>query len=202
MSTPTIRDHCAALNDDVDYLLECIRDGSSDPITLQEIADRADDARDALAAEPAGEGPRTTPSQQQIDDLLEAIFAAYSAQGWVADEDFICLFEEVARLAGIVEEGWDASANPGNTKAKASAALAHRSRPATPPAPEVGEGSDYDQEGTIAAVILDHSRVAASLGCPDPERNLGRVLRESDFGATARAILAHRSRPATTTETL
>jgi hypothetical protein len=61
----------------------------------------------------------------------------------------------------------------------------------TPPAPEVGEvGSDYDQAGAIAAVILDYSRVAASLGYPGPERNLGRVLRESDFGATARAILA------------
>ncbi len=67
----------------------------------------------------------------------------------------------------------------------------------TPPAPEAGEvGPDYDQEGAIAAVILDHSRVAASLGYPDPERNLGRVLCESDFGATARAILTRWSRPA------
>jgi hypothetical protein len=52
MTTPTIRDHCAALATDVSYLLMCIRDGSSDPITLQEVAARA-----ALAAEPAGEVP-------------------------------------------------------------------------------------------------------------------------------------------------
>ena len=51
----------------------------------------------------------------------------------------------------------------------------------------VGDG--YDREGEIAAVILDHSYV-------DPDRNLSRVLREWDFGATARAILARRSRPA------
>lgn len=46
----------------------------------------------------------------------------------------------------------------------------------------------YDREGEIAALILDHSYV-------DPERNLGRVLRECDFGATARAILARCSQP-------
>jgi hypothetical protein len=63
--------------------------------------------------------------------------------------------------------------------------------------PEGEGGSDYDQEGAIAAVILDHSRVAASLGYPDPERNLGRVLRESDFGVTARASLARWGHPAT-----
>jgi hypothetical protein len=49
-------------------------------------------------------------------------------------------------------------------------------------------GDDYDREGEIAAVILDHSYV-------DPERNLSRVLRECDFGATARAILARWGRP-------
>ena len=84
-------------------------------------------------AEPVGEGSKTPPNQQQIDDLLEAISAAYSAQGWVANEDFICLFEEVARLAGIVEEGWDASVNPNDTKAKARAVLARWGRPTPQP---------------------------------------------------------------------
>ena len=57
MTTPTIRDHVAALAGDVAYLLICIRDGSFDPATLQECADRANSARDLLAAEPMGEGP-------------------------------------------------------------------------------------------------------------------------------------------------
>ena len=67
MTTPTIRDHCATLAIDVSYLLMCIPDGSFDSVTLQEIADRADDARDALAAEAAGEGP--TPAE--IDKLTQ-----------------------------------------------------------------------------------------------------------------------------------
>ena len=103
MTTPTIRDLCAALSGDVKYLLACIQHGSSDSCALQECLDRVNTARDLLAAEPVGE--------------------------------------------------------------------------------------DYDWEGAIAAVILDHSYV-------DPERNLSRVLRECDFGATARAILARWGRPA------
>jgi hypothetical protein len=67
MTTPTIRYHCAALAIDVSYLLMCIEDGSSDPITLQEISDRANTVRDLLAAEPAGEGP--TPAE--IDELTQ-----------------------------------------------------------------------------------------------------------------------------------
>jgi hypothetical protein len=58
-----------------------------------------------------------------IDDLLTAVSAAYSAHGWVANEKFIPLLEDVARLAGIVEDGWDASASPGDTKAKTPTAL-------------------------------------------------------------------------------
>jgi hypothetical protein len=172
MTIPTIRDHCAAQVNDVAYLLECIRDGSSDPVTLEAIADRANTARAALAAEPAGE----MPSDAEIDKLT-----------WQHTSDL-----------GAVRVG----VAPEDVPALVHAALARWGHPVAPPAPEPGEGSDYDQEGAIAAVILDHSRVAASLGCPDPERNLGRVLRESDFGATARAILARRGRPATTTEAL
>ena len=55
MSTPTIRDLCAALSGDVDYLIACIQDGSSDSCALQECLDRANTARDLLAAEPVGE---------------------------------------------------------------------------------------------------------------------------------------------------
>jgi hypothetical protein len=83
-----------------------------------------------------GEGPKTHPSQRQIDDLLAAISAAYSAQGWVPEADFICLFEEVARLAGIVEDGWDASVSPDDTRAKARAVLSRWGPPpAAAPAP-------------------------------------------------------------------
>jgi hypothetical protein len=80
-----------------------------------------------------------------IDDLLAAISAAYSAHGWVASEEFIRLFEEVARLAGIVEDGWDASVSPDDTKAKARAALAQ---------PEHAGGSinDEQREAVRAAV--------------------------------------------------
>lgn len=55
MTTPNIRELCANLGADVYYLLACIRDGSSDLDTLQEIADRADAARDSLRIEPVGD---------------------------------------------------------------------------------------------------------------------------------------------------
>ena len=67
MTNHTIRDHVAALADNVAYLLDCIRDGGSDPATLQECADRANAARDLLAAEPGGEGP----SHREICHWLE-----------------------------------------------------------------------------------------------------------------------------------
>jgi len=105
--------------------------------------------REALKAEPEGDGPKTHPSQQQIDDLLAAISAAYSAQGWVSDADFICLFEEVARLAGIVEEGWDASVSPDDTKAKARAVMGGiravlAARSAALPAPDPGDVGELE----------------------------------------------------------
>ena len=56
MTTPTIRDLCAALSGDVDYLIACIQDGSSDSCALQECLDRANAARNLLAAEPVGGG--------------------------------------------------------------------------------------------------------------------------------------------------
>jgi hypothetical protein len=69
MTTPTIRDHCAAQVNDVAYLLECIRDGSSDPITLQEIADRANIARNALAAEAVGD----VPSERDVAEWINSL---------------------------------------------------------------------------------------------------------------------------------
>jgi hypothetical protein len=110
MTTPTIRDHCATLAIDVSYLLMCIPDGSFDSVTLQEIADRADDARDALAAEAAGEGP--TPAE--IDKLTQ---------------------QHTSDLGDL-----RIGVAPEDVPALVYAALARWGRPATPPAPEVGEG--------------------------------------------------------------
>jgi hypothetical protein len=139
----------------------------------QALAIKTDRHAAALKAEPEGEGSKTQPSQQQIDDLLAAISAAYSAQGWVPDADFICLFEEVARLAGIVEEGWDASVSPDDTKAKARAVLARRGPPsagaaqpgeslATPPAPVPGEVPVAELDDQHRAAV--HQAVAEALG--------------------------------------
>jgi hypothetical protein len=88
--------------------------------------------------------------KQQIDDLLAAVSAAYSAYGWVSTKDFICLFDEVARLAGIIEEGWDASVKPDETKENARALLARWGRPALKPVPvseRLPEPGDCDAEG-------------------------------------------------------
>jgi hypothetical protein len=79
--------------------------------------------RAALRLKGAGVG-KLPNQQQQINDFLKAFFNAYSAYGWVSADEFNCLFEEAARLAGIVEEGWDASVNPDDTKDKARAVLA------------------------------------------------------------------------------
>jgi hypothetical protein len=68
MTTPTIRDYCAAQVNDVTYLLECIRDGSFDPITLQGIADRANTA---LATPPAPSKEGEGPSDADLYDLAE-----------------------------------------------------------------------------------------------------------------------------------
>jgi len=61
--------------------------------------------------------------QDNIDALLTAFHHAYSAYGWVTHQQFSPLFDEAARLAGIVEEDWDASVYPFNTQAKAEAVL-------------------------------------------------------------------------------
>jgi hypothetical protein len=105
MTTYTIRDHCAAQVNDVTYLLECIEDGSSDPITLQDIADRANTARAALAAESAGEVP--TPAE--IDELTQ---------------------QHTSDLGDL-----RIGVAPEDVPALVHAALARWGRPATPPAP-------------------------------------------------------------------
>jgi hypothetical protein len=107
MTTPTIRDHCATLAGDVDYLLEC--NGSSDPITLQDIADRASAARAALAADPAGEGP----SPAEIDELTQ---------------------QHTSDLGDL-----RIGVAPEDVPALVYAILARWGCPAAPPAPEVGE---------------------------------------------------------------
>lgn len=67
--------------------------------------------------------------ERNVKKLVEAVNAAYSAYAWIPEKDFISLFEEVARLAGIVEEGWDASVKPNNIEAAASAVLARYGNP-------------------------------------------------------------------------
>ena len=113
MTIPTIRDHCAAQVNDVAYLLECIEDGSSDPITLQGIADRANSARDLLRAEPAGEVPTDKELLPVDPPIIQTTMAMQYRSAWRAG----------------VEDGWN----------EARAILARWGRPATPPVPEVGE---------------------------------------------------------------
>ena len=66
--------------------------------------------------------------QDNIDALLTAFHHAYSAYGWVTHQQFSPLFDEAARLAGIVEEDWDASVYPSNTQAQAAAVLSDHHR--------------------------------------------------------------------------
>ena len=66
--------------------------------------------------------------QDNIDALLTAFHHAYSAYGWVTHQQFSPLFDEAARLAGIVEEDWDASVYPFNTQAQAAAVLSDHHR--------------------------------------------------------------------------
>lgn len=67
--------------------------------------------------------PSFAKKQSDIDALIAAFTHAYSAYGWVTHQQFTPLFDEAARLASIVEEGWDASADPYNIQAKAAAVL-------------------------------------------------------------------------------
>ena len=114
MTNHTIRDLCAALSGDVKHLIACILTGRSDSCALQECLDRANTARDALAAEPVGEGA----TDEEI--ILQASkFFAYS-DAHMGDP---------ARW-----EGSDA-----DLLAFARAILSLWGRPTTPPAPEVGE---------------------------------------------------------------
>ena len=72
MSNTTIRDLCAALAGDVDYLIDCVQDNSFDPVGLQECANHMHTARDLLAAEPVGEGPSN-------EELIKSVM-------WMLDE--------------------------------------------------------------------------------------------------------------------
>jgi hypothetical protein len=120
--TDTFRALCAELIQIVEE--HC----NPDEYSLLDVVNVLNRTRAALT-QPEPEGA----SQQQIEELLQAISNAYSAWGWVPEKDFQCLLEEVSRLAGIVEEGWDATLEPEETKAKARAALARRGRPAIEP---------------------------------------------------------------------
>jgi hypothetical protein len=159
MTIPTIRDCCAAQVNDVAYLLECIRDGSSDPITLQGIADRANTARDLLRAEPAGEGPilRWTDNAPPSEDCrydhctAETPFGRFliSWKSWkqfdspTVDEtpwgDWYGAFDSVDEAKAACQEEMDKR-------------LARWGRPATLPAPEVGEVGEVGEGPSLADV--------------------------------------------------
>ena len=121
MITPTIRGLCAALAGDVNYLIACIRDGSSDSCALQECLDRANTARDLLAAEPVGEVPSAAELTQFLFDNFRGPI------------ELICDAEEEARV--VIQ----------NHIKFALAAFARWGRPAAPPAPEVGEVGEAER---------------------------------------------------------
>ena len=146
MTTPTILDLCAALSGDVNDLIACIRDGSSDSCALQECLDRANAARAALAAKPVGEGPslRWTENMPPSEDCrydhctAETPFGRFliSWKGWkqfdspTVDEtpwgDWYGAFNSVDAAKAACQKEMDER-------------LARWCRPAAPPAPEPGE---------------------------------------------------------------
>ena len=165
MTTPTIRDHCATLAGDVDYLIDCVQDGSSDPATLQECADRAETARAVLAAAPVGDGP-----SQRIVSVAKAVqecaFAHESGArliGNVCAEDVADLCAAVLARQGrpaastiTVDDWFTVAMVAQDMQARGLAeqacgqdllklANSNRSQsahPATPPAPDVGEAGE------------------------------------------------------------
>ena len=160
MSTPTIRDMCAALSGDVNYLIACIRDGSSDSCALQECLDRASTARDLLAAEPVGEGP----SERDVAEWINGLPLWHGA---TRDE-----------LTGIVLKAFTHWGRPAARPAPAPPAEALAARPL------VGQMARLGRLGlpTVGEIITISSRAAAWLrenppgqpvaieprGCPIP----------------------------------
>ena len=144
MSTPTIRDHCATLAGDVLYLLACIRDGSSDSYALQQCLDHANTARDALKAEPVGEGPilqwtdNTPPCEEcRYDHCNEqvrlACFDPTLGEPWPDDH-------QAAFAAGVAaerdrlkvdSENWGSEALNAATRAMTEAYRRHTGQPET-----------------------------------------------------------------------
>lgn len=73
--------------------------------------------RTAIAADRARRHHQPVPPA--AGELVAAVQAAYSAYGWVEKQQFVRLFNEVARLASVVEEGCDCSIEgPMNWKAE------------------------------------------------------------------------------------
>ena len=101
MTTPTIRDLCAALSGDVAYLLDCIRDGGSDPVALQECRDHANTARDLLVAEPVGEV-----AGERIVSIAKAVQECAFAHGPDARLIGNVCAEDVADLCAAVLARW------------------------------------------------------------------------------------------------
>ena len=63
-------------------------------------------ARASLADEPPEPAP---PADGEVAELVSAVHAAYAAYGWVEEKQFIRFFDEVSRLASVIEEGCDCS---------------------------------------------------------------------------------------------
>ena len=55
-----------------------------------------------------GDAPTAT---SEVAELVAAFQAAYSSYGWVEEQQSVRLFDEVARLASVIEEGCDCSVN-------------------------------------------------------------------------------------------
>ena len=132
----TIQDRLAALLDDMPYLLACIRHGSSDPVTLQEIADRANVARDLLAAEPVKEAPSD-------EELIDWHSDAYGPDVDEVNDEEDSMFQYTsAYLRWLDEHGTQEQQSAHEAKglrAVFEAGQRYGAQPA-PPAPEGGEG--------------------------------------------------------------
>lgn len=79
-------------------------------------------AREALLNCP-GTPMVETQNQEQVSNLLKTVGDIYSRYGWIPEKDFICLLDEMARQASIIEEGCDCSLEPEVTQMKARAVL-------------------------------------------------------------------------------
>jgi hypothetical protein len=100
----------------------------------------------------------TPPTAGEVVELVAAVQAAYSAYGWVEEKQFTRLFDEVARLASVIEEGCDCSVDgPMNWQAEIER-LRQRQQPVPPRVGHILRLADIIRE-----VDGNHSLGAAAL---------------------------------------